>query len=207
MSKLISHIYKNDWDGIRRVIKANQLTRMLRRNHNNYFRLVTHHILDGVRLYHDRADWGGEELAKAITPNMSIAEMLEASSFNHRLERLYTGKRAQIAREKPMPNFGLTEEDAVEQYRIRTAGEMQDSGQELRHCIGVYAKSDNYLFFRKGDVCAQLDPVTWTVLQCFDCGNTVTAKSKKFEKWLIDNRPERFKLPLKPRGSSYALEA
>jgi hypothetical protein len=69
----------------------------------------------------------------------------------------------------------------LDQYHMKTGGELIDAGRSLHHCIGSYANRDGLVHYRKDDVCAQVDEVSGKIIQCYDIYDQVTEASKAFE--------------------------
>ncbi len=108
---------------------------------------------------------------------------LERSAYNHHQEAVIRAKdnEKRTADPTPMP-CSLSLPEDLEGLRLVTRGAMVKAGIECQHCIGGYTNSHD-LFFRKDNVCAQVDRKL-RVVQCYDKGDRVTRKSKDFENWL-----------------------
>ena len=91
-----------------------------------------------------------------------------------------------------MPSYGLEEKDKVEKYRIKTSSEMIRAGMECHHCLGSYRDRTEFLYFKKDKVCAQVEPRSWSVVQCFDTHDKTTSASKAFAKWLKGSKPQKW---------------
>ena len=78
----------------------------------------------------------------------------------------------------------------LEEFRIKTAGEMVALGEECRHCLGTKFKSSNMFYVKIKDdkrssvVCAEVDLDKGMLVQCFDKNNRTTKESKEFEDML-----------------------
>lgn len=137
-------------------------------------------VYDGIRIKNMNP---GEADLKDLDPErMSLSELIRRSGFNHRMNLLVSARdqftSIEDGKKIPMPvPFQIPE--SLEEYRITNRGDMIVAGIECRHCIASYRTSTCSVFFRKGQVCAQVNE-GGRVVQCFDEGDKVTAQSKAF---------------------------
>ena len=112
---------------------------------------------------------------------------------------------------RPTPGANLIPE--LEEYRLKTRGEIVQAGKDCRHCVGLYADHQDVVHYRKGNVVAQIQissqkewdgavedwvdgPTKVYINQCFDFANQVTKASLEFraeiEKHLARIKPGEF---------------
>jgi hypothetical protein len=135
-------------------------------------------ICDGARIYQDMKC---NALGIAFVPvEGSPMRMVRNAVYNHRQEQELAKKRRLSGPDCPMtpPPFKLP--DWMENIRMKTAHEMISAGIECQHCIGSYANS-NDIFFREGNICAQVRRDDLTVQQCFDVMDRITPASKSLQ--------------------------
>lgn len=114
---------------------------------------------------------------------MSLTELVAASGWNHRASEAYEAQLNKAAESDPTPlAVPETPPEPIEEYRIKTVGEIVKAGRECQHCISNYRHRTDSFFYRVGSVCAQV--VGRKVVQCYDAHNMITTASKKVEKML-----------------------
>ena len=110
----------------------------------------------------------------------------------------------------------------LEEFRIKTKGDLRRAGIECHHCVGSYANRENMAHYRKGNVVCQVEwmaPSSWCysqermyvpyVNQCYDFANNATHASEMFrtevEKYLAKLTPDDVKKSMLPEQEEYDL--
>lgn len=144
-----------------------------------------YYLFDSERLYSRYKDIPNCEFRPLSGSGKNFIDIVEN---NHRLEVKY---RKQLAEEELKIKLRtvkeLCEYEPLESYRLKTNGDLVNAGRECHHCIGNYVNDKNSLFYRKGDVCAQVSINTKRVEQCWDKYNKKTDASREFEQYLIEH--------------------
>jgi len=129
-------------------------------------------VLLSYKLPNDRND--DEVNPKRYTPNMSPREMIQASGFNHRLDRRLRAIQTQQRAERYLSSYTATftiDDDPLpedlEKERLKTGADLVYSGNECKHCIGSYATDTDNVYFGR-------------VRQCFDMNDRITDNSKAY---------------------------
>ena len=144
-------------------------------------RALTTFIHDGVLIY-DRLNAYSMD-RKRIVSSMSLAEMVRCSGFNHRQNNvLQAEKHRELESDPTLMPIPAKVPKELEEYRIKTRGEMSRAGRECKTCIGGMSRSQGYVFYRKGYVCAQVKGKT--IVQCRDRSNKTTSASKAFASFI-----------------------
>lgn len=185
--KLVRVILSDNWKPLRRAVVANRLQASFNRKDRTFNSHILDFIMDGRAIF--MRDVTGN--ARPLTKTMSLVKAFEVAAWNHRVAPPVSASYFDEP-ETEMPSYGLEEKDKVEKYRIRTSTEMVQAGRECHHCLGSYRDRIGYLYFKKGKVCAQVEPKSWSVVQCFDTHDKTTVASKAFAKWLKGNKPQRW---------------
>jgi len=135
-------------------------------------------VCDGARIYADMKD---NALGIAfVSIEGSPMRMLRNAIYNHRQEQELTKKRRLSGPDCPMTPPPLKLPEWMENIRMKTAHEMITAGIECEHCIGSFTNS-NDIFFREGNICAQVRRNDLTVQQCFDVMDRITPASKSLQ--------------------------
>lgn len=143
------------------------------------------YLADSERLYNTFKEVPNSEFRPLSGSGRNFIDIAEE---NHRLEIKY---RKQLAEEelkiKLLTVKELCDYEPLEKYRLKTNGDLVNAGRECHHCIGSYVNDKNSLFYRKGDVCAQVSINTKEILQCWDKYNKKTDASREFEQYLREH--------------------
>lgn len=125
----------------------------------------------------------------------SLKEQLKRAEINHNLHRMcvHEAKSAEFEDGTPMPAL-LELPDCLESLRIKTAGAMRIAGRDCEHCLGSYVNRKEYMYFRQGNICAQVDS-HGEVVQCYDVKDSITEESKSFKLWLTKRFRELMRKP------------
>jgi hypothetical protein len=117
--------------------------------------------------------WAYEDIRNWHDANVEIR-----TSMQHKIS---DAKNAAL-RSRILPGEGYV--PFLDEYHMKTGGELIDAGRELHHCIGSYANRDGLVHYRKDNVCAQVDEVSGKIIQCYDIYDQVTDASKAFEEMI-----------------------
>jgi hypothetical protein len=99
----------------------------------------------------------------------------------------------------------------LEEFRIKTVGELRALGNECHHCIGWKTESLNTFYVkatknRKSVVCAEVDVLNKTVIQCFDKCNKRTANSIAFAKKITEMYNDYTEHNEEPEGLGFNVD-
>ena len=173
------------------MMNAERIVALLRKARREGIFLSTHSYSTPTRLLswiddgkNINTDLRGVAETKPVDlERMSLTELVAASGWNHRASEAYEAQCNKAAESDPTP-LAVPEmpPEPIEEYRIKTVGEIVKAGRECHHCISNYRHRTDSFFYRVGSVCAQV--VGRKVVQCYDAHNEITTASKKVEKML-----------------------
>jgi hypothetical protein len=138
-------------------------------------------ISDGARIHEQQKD--NVYSIPFVSVEGSPMRMLRNAIYNHRQEQELKKKHKLQVKDYTLPNPPIQLPEWMEKIRIKTAHDMIKAGVECEHCIGSYANSTD-LFFRHGNVCAQVFRSNLQIGQCYDARDQITVQSKELKRKL-----------------------
>lgn len=147
----------------------------------NKFSQFLNYIHDSVRIYNNCRLIPDCEMKEPKGQGQNFIDILENI---HTLESKYAHKISEYEAQRPLITDGILAKSEIEEYRIKTVGNLIKAGRECHHCIGSYKDDDSSSFYRIGDICAQVRLQDYNIVQCWDKYNRVTEESKRVEEYL-----------------------
>lgn len=141
------------------------------------------YIKDGAKMY--KSDYNNEHgiLFKKVDITKSILTAVRNAMFNHNQEKKIRIHKLLAKKNEFMCDPPVILPIELEVLRLRTHHDMCIAGIECDHCIGQYTNSKD-MFFRREDICAQVDRHTFKVTQCYDVKDKITDKSNEFKSYI-----------------------
>jgi len=152
-----------------------------------HYSSVVSYLKDGAEFYDTSeplsVDEGGYKEVKG-----SLVNQLRNAAYNHRVDAkkgLDKKLKEFMSRSIPMrrePPSGLAQmPQVVQDTLLLSKVKIIELGHEFGHCFGGRHSSENWLLNR-GTVCAEIDCISGSVVECRDIRNKITVKSKGFRK-------------------------
>jgi len=154
---------------------------------------INERIKDGNKL-HDDFHGNVTQYGKFSRISGGILNQLKSSFYNHRLlNKLSLDEQLEIIHRNPeddereLPHCYDQFDELLKSTCMLSKTDVIHSGHQLSHCIGSYANNNDVWLFRKGDICASVNPITYRITQCYDYNNKVTDDSKLYRSQLEES--------------------
>lgn len=166
---------------INRIIAKKNKKARTSKTSSKTIKFLNNYISDSLHMAEVMQEDGFRSLD--VSTHTSTLNAYRQSKRVHLYWKVYQ-KRIAAARAAELANLPCPGENFIpelEDYRIKFAGEMVSAGNDLKHCLGLYAENQDVVHYRYENAVCQVNIERLQITQCYDYDNKITENSKWLE--------------------------